>query len=616
MLAIAVKKLELFIEQYLMCFKVRSIIVIGSASGTRYTDGVSDIDTIVIADDVDFTRTHKIMDDGTEIDYTLGTYEAVLENYLHGDGRAFAWLLLDSFIYLDDAQFTAKQLIAAIQQAPFLKNKPVPTPAWRIGLTNKCNFDCFFCHKEGLNSSSAYQKTDFKRIYHLILQGILQGCRDFTFTGGEPLLYASAIAKLLRKISYHPCKPHITIVTNGIYINEELLSAAQAYEDINFNISYHSTVKELFQMIIRRSGNEYEVVTTNLNLLAKYKLRFALNYVLLRNINAQPEQIEAVLDFAQSIGAEAVKFLELLVTDALIGYYEYYCDVQYVETMLKERLVTHKEVIRRREYLLKGSELKVYIQRCRCRLGCSRCRFTADRIVTPSLTYEPCFYLAEQVYSINSLDLQSTFELGDQLIDKMAMKYKHNSPLLISDPEFTSGKTQVFYKVAASMSDCLEMLKHIGWELTDLKNFKEQYYYPASRATDYDIYKNICKDYVYETYNNSYNLFYSIIDFKEEAGVYCTTTNYLRPQGPMTLNKEELAEYVQKNDLEKWLELSWQIRVLIKGIQTISLGYCAEAGILTVCSEHGPIERELLESLSAEIIQMPLLEYIQKDLCN
>lgn len=64
---------------------------------------------------------------------------------------------------------------------------------------------------------------------------------------------------------------------------------------------------------VRRTGSEYERVAQNIITLKENGIKFSLNYVLLRNINNSPAQIEAIVDYAKQSGAYALKFLELLV---------------------------------------------------------------------------------------------------------------------------------------------------------------------------------------------------------------------------------------------------------------------------------------------------------------
>ena len=86
----------------------------------------------------------------------------------------------------------------------------------RISLTEKCNYKCFFCHEEGLNMKSSRKLNKTKEeVYNLIQEGLRNGYKDITFTGGEPLLKIKDVIWYFRKLRENNQNPDITIVTNG-----------------------------------------------------------------------------------------------------------------------------------------------------------------------------------------------------------------------------------------------------------------------------------------------------------------------------------------------------------------------------------------------------------------
>ena len=61
-----------------------------------------------------------------------------------------------------------------------------PITSLRISITQRCNFNCFFCHQEGENRSG--EELSIDEIETLVKVGTELGIRKVKITGGEPLL--------------------------------------------------------------------------------------------------------------------------------------------------------------------------------------------------------------------------------------------------------------------------------------------------------------------------------------------------------------------------------------------------------------------------------------------
>ncbi|MDR0336429.1 MAG: 4Fe-4S cluster-binding domain-containing protein, partial [Planctomycetaceae bacterium] len=83
----------------------------------------------------------------------------------------------------------------------------------RILLTEKCNFKCIFCHNEG-NKVNTKKPTDNPNTLQQSVRLLLdKGCRDITFTGGEPLLKSELLLNILQFIRSCDQKIPVTIVS-------------------------------------------------------------------------------------------------------------------------------------------------------------------------------------------------------------------------------------------------------------------------------------------------------------------------------------------------------------------------------------------------------------------
>ena len=136
----------------------------------------------------------------------------------------------------------------------------------RISLTESCNYKCFFCHEEGLNMNKRRSPKSKEEVYELIDTGLKNGYRDLTFTGGEPLIKKKDILWYFKKLDENKVYPDITIVTNGLLIDDELLDYIFNYKGrFKFNISLHSLNPEDYERIIcvTKNLNVQKVESTN-----------------------------------------------------------------------------------------------------------------------------------------------------------------------------------------------------------------------------------------------------------------------------------------------------------------------------------------------------------------
>jgi cyclic pyranopterin phosphate synthase len=174
----------------------------------------------------------------------------------------------------------------------------------RLLLTSDCNFDCRFCHKEGLHKKSEIKMTldDYIYLYKVCKDNF--GWTSITLTGGEPLMYPE-LTDLVDGISQQ--KGIITLVSNGVFLDKHLDSV---YLIDRVNVSLHSMDAEKYNYLTRK-GNLLKV-QKNIGKVRAYcpHVDVRLNVVLTKDFNDSPEDLKLILDFAESEGC-SVKFIEL-----------------------------------------------------------------------------------------------------------------------------------------------------------------------------------------------------------------------------------------------------------------------------------------------------------------
>ncbi len=92
-------------------------------------------------------------------------------------------MLLFTLIKPDNLELNIVSNTRLSHNAPPLKQHAV-----RFSVTEKCNYQCFFCHEEGLAMATARHPAHEQPLRELLVQLKAAGVRDWTFTGGEPLL--------------------------------------------------------------------------------------------------------------------------------------------------------------------------------------------------------------------------------------------------------------------------------------------------------------------------------------------------------------------------------------------------------------------------------------------
>ncbi len=144
----------------------------------------------------------------------------------------------------------------------------------RLSLTEHCNYQCFFCHEEGMDMNSIRGETSEDEMCSLLLELKKKKYNAITFTGGEPLLQKKSLIRYLDFIEKNNYFPSVSIVTNGYFIDDELITRVKKYPGkFKFNISMHSINSNTYLSIVNPKNNDknaFDKVCSNL-----YKLKLS-----------------------------------------------------------------------------------------------------------------------------------------------------------------------------------------------------------------------------------------------------------------------------------------------------------------------------------------------------
>ena len=254
----------------------------------------------------------------------------------------------------------------------------------RISVTQRCDFDCFFCHREG--ESNPHGVMTPEEIEAIVSTAAFLGVRKIKLTGGEPLLRED-IVEVVRRIS--PYVDEVSMTTNALHLAEKARELREAGLR-RVNVSLHSACPEVFKEIT--GWNVLPEVKEGVMAAIEAGLRpVKLNMVVMKDVNDL--EIPEMIDFARDIGV-TLQLIEYQPLERGAEDWErYHYDLRPLEEELERRAerIVEREMHRRRQYHLKGGgvvEVVRPMHNSRFCGHCTRLRLTSDGRLKPCLMRE------------------------------------------------------------------------------------------------------------------------------------------------------------------------------------------------------------------------------------
>ena len=252
----------------------------------------------------------------------------------------------------------------------------------RISLTQRCNFNCFFCHREG--EQNAHDELSVEEVGRLVEIASSLGMRKIKLTGGEPLLRED-IVNIVSRIT--PLVEEVSMTTNGALLEKyaERLHEAGLKRA---NISLQSLDAEIFKKIT--GCDDLDDVKKGIEATVECSLEpVKLNVVVLKGLNDR--EIPQMIEFSKACGA-ILQLIEFQPIQAGTEQYwkNLYYDLQGVEATLEAKAlkVQVRELQRRKQYYLKDGAVVEVVRPMHntdfCRY-CTRLRITSDGKLKPCL---------------------------------------------------------------------------------------------------------------------------------------------------------------------------------------------------------------------------------------
>lgn len=480
--------------------------------------------------------------------------------------------------------------------------------AIRLSLTENCNYRCFFCHEEGMDMNARRESANFNKMCELLLKMRDLNYQDLTFTGGEPLIAKNDLIKYMDFMEKNNYIPDLTIVTNGYLINQVLIERIKRYKgEFKFNFSMHSVDKESYFKIVNPRDNDinsFDKVLKNIDLIRENGIRLKMNFVLLNGLNSSPDYIKRILEFANEKGAYCVKFLELLVTDKLNKFFNYFYSIESAIKDLGDDIFLENLTYRRGEYIFK-SNLVVEFQKCTCANGCSVCPLNREINVTPQMSYYPCFILDSKKIEIDNNNVEESLKEGDVVIENLIKRYGNKSPVIIKNVANEKEKVEFYYKSAFTLEEIEGLVNKYNFKLDRQRAFTD-YIYENSKKLNYEKLLKLSKN----SYENHYREIVQKREFDYERN-HCKIE--FLTEGKVIEDKENYDKYLEHLGFTNSLTLNWNIKFFKGSNRDFSIGINENTGLIYIVSPK-KIDCELSNLLNLKLLKEDLYKDIVKNM--
>jgi cyclic pyranopterin phosphate synthase len=222
----------------------------------------------------------------------------------------------------------------------------------RISLTDRCNFDCVYCHNEGLGDTRGPMEPQDDEMSADDVVRFLEVCEEFgvekaKFTGGEPMLRGD-LEEIVRRT---PDSIETSLTTNGTFLPgraEGLVDAGLA----RVNVSQDALDPEAFREVTK-SGAYDDVIEGVLAAVDAGLNPVKLNMVVFEaTAGYVPEMVDHVAE-KEGLQLQLIEYMP-----ELAGRPEWAIDIERVHGWLEEQAerVERREMHGRRRYFVAGPD--------------------------------------------------------------------------------------------------------------------------------------------------------------------------------------------------------------------------------------------------------------------
>lgn len=287
----------------------------------------------------------------------------------------------------------------------------------RISLTQRCDLDCFYCHREGEKEvcDDILSQDDIEAILEAAHE---MGMSKVKFSGGEPLQHPHLVKIVKIADNY---MEDVSMTTNGILLNEMSSDLKEAGLD-RVNVSLDTLDPDVYERVT--GFNKLEEATEGIKKAVKVGLDpVKINTLLMKGINE--DEIEELVEFSGEAGA----ILQLIeMTTSLEGIDERFFKKHHMpldgiaEEFEKRAYRTEKRKMHaRKKYFFKDPEVEIELVRTMHNSTfCNNCKRLR---VTSSAELKPCLLRTD-----NHVNIKDELNNGKNLKDKFITAIDNREP--------------------------------------------------------------------------------------------------------------------------------------------------------------------------------------------
>lgn len=277
----------------------------------------------------------------------------------------------------------------------------------RFVITNKCNYNCIFCHNEGVPKTCAFSKQITPEDYGYITD-VASRCFDiekFVLTGGEPLL-KSDIIDIAKSIKRNGAK-HITLVSNGSLLNKKRKVLNHIDE---LHVSLGTINKEAYQY---RTNSKIDpsIIEKELREISKDFHNIKLNVVMLDFENKDCGNLLELITFAKELN------LELYLIEYFPETEKHYLSFRNIEKLVSSLGYKRSREEENKVLFLKPNNPNIKIVFIPCAFAESPlvsnpeqyCKENQSIYILPDFSTQPCFMQED-----NKIDLYNAVKDRDE----------------------------------------------------------------------------------------------------------------------------------------------------------------------------------------------------------
>ena len=212
----------------------------------------------------------------------------------------------------------------------------------RISITQRCNLQCAYCHREGevKRANRSAEKMSVEEIVRIAKIAVGLGISRIKLTGGEPL-NRKDVCDVVKGIAAVPGLKDLSMTTNGLLLgcmSQELFAAGLNRVNISLPTLNPKTYNKL-------TGGKVEKVLGGIR--AAIDAGFCpvkLNMVVLKDVNV--DAVPEMIDFAQETGTvlQLIELDPVNVSDSYYSAHHRFLDEQ--EEMLRQKAVSWRAILR------------------------------------------------------------------------------------------------------------------------------------------------------------------------------------------------------------------------------------------------------------------------------